>query len=390
MREFDPPDDQPQLSMDLPPAAFEARVQEIADGLPDDLAHGIYGECLDEEVSGLPQAEVSLKRGALLKLMGGIEYKRGDYDDALASYRRALTELSDVNEIASLELFTAEAHLLMHEFNDPAAAIEPYEASVRIYEANFAAPSRPVPPHAKFNSYTSVLGHLAAGYQITGDEEKSRQTSKKSATFGDLSPAVFGFEECSHIGTGPDPQDPAGHIHQNIRTALSHAPASPSERQQKARDLEDLLASVDREDFLADMPEQRKFVLQAIYARYGTLIADKKEQAAYYNRAIRLAKKHNFLVPLVDNYMVLAKNQAGSHEPMDRQAWTVKKAFEASLHCLDAGASIEAALVDRVLNSLVPLCMAMKDAVGMGRAKRELASRGIKITTTLPISISMN
>lgn len=384
MPEFREGDDSPDLSMGLSPEEFNATITHIADTCSDELAYGLYGDCLDEDYPDQPETDLKFKRGLLLKFMGKIEYNRGDYDDALASYRRALSEITDFDELWSLELHVVEGHLLMHEFDNPGGAIGPYEEAVRIFENRFTGPESEIAPDQVFNGYTDVMSHLAAAYSHTDDYDRVRELNNRLARLGRVSGAIYGFDDCGYGESEPGfiayDNKP---IFEEVREKLTRE-VSLTDIEQQIEGLQSLERLIDRDDFLPEAPEEREHVLLMIYGRYGMLLPDLNQRVLYINRALKLAKRHGILVPAVDLYVSLGENQAQRGRPLSEQHKSMKRAMRAAEAAMDAGASAEATRVQMLSNLLVGQFQAMEDYIGVERLRQRLNSRGLELQSTMP------
>jgi tetratricopeptide (TPR) repeat protein len=388
MAEFDEPGKVPDLSMDLSVENFQLALFATTERLSDELAYVVYQECLEESENYDPEdTDMKFKRGLLLKTSGEVEERRGDYADAVTSYRKARAEITEFDEHYSLELFIGEAHLLMHELQDPEASIEPYEAGVRIFENKFTGSGADQnAPHEMFISYRRVLNHLAVAYQHAGDRDKVLQVGKKINALGGIPAAVFGIDICDHA---IEQSDETSIVHENtplyneILEKLT-APLPVQDPEKEVEGLQSLERLVDSDAFLPDAPEQRDHILLQIYGRYGMLVPDLKEREVFILKALKIAKKLELLVPKTQLYISLANNQASLERPIDEQQWTLKKALSAAEDSMDAGVSAEGASLEVIAELLITQLAAQRDFIGIEKIQRRLRTRGLEVRSTMP------
>lgn len=386
MTEFDRKDGAPNLSMELSVDEFNAAILDIADNYSDELAYGLYAGCLDEDATGQAEPDVHFKHGLLYKFMAPIQQRRGDYGDALNSYRQALHEVEEggFDEVWALELHTAEGHLLMHELDAPDEAIGSYEEAIRIFEEHFTGPDSEVAPDLVFRGYGNVISHLAAAYGRVGDYSKVRELNNRLAALGGISGAIFGFDDCEHAeAVQPQGEYKNKPIFEEIKEKLT-APVSLTDAEEQIAGLQSLEKLVDNEGFLPEAPEVREQMLPMIYGRYGILLPNLNERELYIQRALKLAKQNGLLVPLVALYVSLGENQAQRGRPMAEQHKSIKRAMSAAETAMDAGASAEVVRLEMIASLLMAQFQAKKDYIGIEKLKRRLNVRGMDLESTMP------
>jgi len=392
MTEFGEQDDSLSLSINLGQADFVAVLRDMGQRFPDDLAYEVYRECLDEPADPeLDENEGLLKRGLLFERLGMIEQSRGDYQTALTSYRAARREMGQVSDRHSLRPAISEAHLLMHELDDPVASVEPYEAALAIYENSILTDEAEMPfDDAHYNYYIDLISHLIGAYAAAGRREDLRVANHKLLSIGAMTPSIFGFDGCSHKSLD-DEEDPGLALFDDIKRKLFAGAdeGDPVERAAGLRKLEELVGD---EDFLADLPDQKDHLLMYIYARYSKLADDPWEGERYLMRALSIAKKNQFVAPEADLYMMLADHQLDRGAAPAEIYKTLKKALLSAEKGLDIGVSVSVSNINAASSRLMTYVVDNQDTVGIEKLRRRLAVRKLEIVSNQPSAFnpSMN
>ncbi len=387
MHEFNEADDQPPLSINLPTDQFVATLEAMSKHTSDELAYAYYLECLDEAPApGAEETETCYKQGRLLEHIGHIEKIKGDYPEALGRYRAARTLLGRISEDQTLAPATFEASILIHEMDDPIAAVEPYETAKNLYDERFASSVQP-PSDRVFNIYTDIVSHLAGAYQAAGDIEKLRELNQTIMAFGGITPAVFGFDPCRE-DADPESKFLFGvqmkPLFVEIKEKLIDTPPADTTPEAQIAGLQSLERLIDRDDFLPDIPEEREYLLMIIYGKYGELAQDNWEGERQIKKALAIARQHQLVVPAVSIYLGLADNQAKRRLPMTDLIKTTRKAFAAAEDCLDRHVSVESSRITVAANLMFMYLETRGDDEGIIKLERRLANRGLKAVREAP------
>jgi hypothetical protein len=292
-----------------------------------------------------------------------------------------------VSEDQTLAPATLEADLLFHEMNNPVAAIEPYETAKNLYEKRFASSVQPPSEHT-FNIYVDLVSHLTGAYREAGDTEKQRELNLSLMTFGGITPAVFGFDPCNEDAPQTESQILFGvemtPLFMEIKKKLLDPTPLDVSAEEQLAGLQSLERFIDRDDFFPDMPEQRDFLLMAIYSKYGELAQDGWEGERQIKKALAIARQHQLVVPTIDIYLGLANNMAKRKLPMTDLIKTTRKAFAAAEVALDSHVSVETSRITVAANLMFMYLESRGDTVGIDKLNRRLENRGLKAVRSAP------
>lgn len=387
MHEFNEEQERP-LSINLPTEQFVATLEAMSEQASDELAYAHFAECLDEAPA--PEAEeteIFYKQGRLLEHIGHIDRRRGDYEEALGRYRAARAVMERVSEAEALAPTNYEASILIHEMNNPIAAIEPYETAKDLYEKSFASSVQPPSNHA-FSTFVDTMSHLAGAYQAAGETQKLRELNQAIMAFGAITPAVFGFDPCHEDPGQSGPQFLFGvqmkPLFIEIKEKLLDPPPADATPEVQLAGLQSLERLIDRDDFLPDMPEQRDYLLMLIHSKYSELTKDNWEDERHIKKALAIAKEHRLIVPTVSIYLGLGNNQAKRKLPLAELIKTTRKAFAAAEVCLDKHVSVEASRITVAADLMFMYLETRGDEEGISKIEQRLANRGLRAVADAP------